>query len=51
MMLQTLRQKNFHKFQNDKRIKILWVTKNKGAGYCRNLGIKIFLKVCSFHRS
>ena len=29
-MLQTLRQKILHKFQNDKRIKILWVTKNKG---------------------
>ena len=43
-------KKILHKFQNDKRIKILWVTKNKGAGYCRNLGIKIFLKVCSFHR-
>ena len=33
-------KKILHKFQNDKRIKILWVTKNKGAGYCRNLGIK-----------
>ncbi len=28
------------KFKNDKRIKIYWLKKNKGAGFCRNYAIK-----------
>ena len=28
------------KYQKNKKIKIYWLKKNKGAGYCRNLAIK-----------
>ena len=28
------------KFQKDKKIKIFWMKKNRGPGYCRNYGIK-----------
>ncbi len=27
-------------FKKDKRIKVIWLSKNKGAAYCRNLAIK-----------
>ena len=28
------------KFSKHKKIKIIWLNKNKGAGYCRNLAIQ-----------
>ena len=28
------------KFSKNKKIKVYWLKRNKGAGYCRNLGIK-----------
>ena len=28
------------KYSKDKRIKIFWLKKNNGAGFCRNYGIK-----------
>ena len=33
-------KKKLNKFKNDKRIKIFWLKKNKGAAYCRNFAIK-----------
>ena len=31
-------------FKKDKRIKVIWLSKNKGAAYCRNLAIKNHLQ-------
>ncbi len=33
-------KKVLQKFSKNKKIKIFWLKKNKGAGYCRNLAIK-----------
>ena len=33
-------QKILKKFSKNKKIKIYWLKKNKGAGYCRNYAIK-----------
>tara|TARA_B100000674_G_scaffold456200_1_gene430626 strand:- start:296 stop:841 length:546 start_codon:yes stop_codon:yes gene_type:complete len=33
-------KKILSKLSNNKRIKVIWLPKNKGAGYCRNLAIK-----------
>ena len=34
-------KKILEKFKNNKQINIILLNKNKGAGYCRNLGIQI----------
>ena len=41
MIIQIWKQKNFRKYQNNKKINIIFLDENKGAGYCRNIGIEI----------
>ena len=40
MIAQIKKQKNIKRLFKNKRIRIYWLKKNKGAGYCRNFAIK-----------
>ena len=41
MIVQIKKQsKSLKKFSKNKKIKIYWLKKNKGAGFCRNFAIK-----------